>query len=97
MVCQVMRGLARNSPSKKHVFQMCSMWSLCQHTVQLQLEEAEAFLRAAGLDPAEVAKLSSSKDHKHKKSKKGHKHKDKQEKHKHKGKDRADKSPMFVD
>lgn len=65
--------------------------------MQLQLEEAEAFLRAAGLDPAEVAKLSSSKDHKHKKSKKGHKHKDKQEKHKDKGKDRPDKSPVFVD
>ncbi|KAL3144904.1 hypothetical protein ABBQ32_003414 [Trebouxia sp. C0010 RCD-2024] len=60
-----------------------------------KLEEAEAFLRAAGLDPAEVARLSSSKDHKHKKSKKGHKQKDKQEKHK--GRDRADKSPVFVD
>ena len=60
--------------------------------MQLQLEEAEAFLRAAGLDPAQVAKLSSNKDHKHKKSKQ----KDKQEKHKHKGKDRADKSPVFM-
>ena len=73
---------------------MCNMSSLCQHIVQLQLEEAEAFLRAAGLDPAEVAKLSSSKEHKHKKSKKGHKQKDRQEKHKHKGKD---KSPVSVD
>lgn len=52
-----------------------------------KLEEAEAFLRAAGLDPAEVAKLSSSKEHKHKKSKKSHKHKDKNAKHKHRQKD----------
>lgn len=52
-----------------------------------KLEEAEAFLRAAGLDPAEVAKLSSSRDHKHKKSKKSHKHKDKKAKHKHRQKD----------
>ncbi len=53
----------------------------------LQLEEAEAFLRAAGLDPAEVAKNSSNKEHKHKKSKKLHKHKDKSAKHKHRHKD----------
>jgi len=53
----------------------------------LQLEEAEAFLRAAGLDPTEVAKLSNSKEHKHKKSKKSHKHKDKKSKHKHRQKD----------
>ena len=65
--------------------------------VGLQLEEAEAFLRAAGLDPAEVAKLSSSKDHKHKKSKKGHKHKAKEEKHKHQHKHTADRSPVLVD
>ncbi len=55
--------------------------------VLLQLEEAEAFLRAAGLDPAEVAKLSSSTEHKHKKSKKSHKHKDKKSKYKHRQKD----------
>ena len=57
----------------------------------VQLREAEAFLRAAGLDPAQVAKLSSENEHKkHKKSKKSHKHSSKEGKHKHKHKDASD-------
>lgn len=52
-----------------------------------KLEQAEAFLRAAGLDPAQVAKLTQNKEHKHKKSKKSHKHKDKSENHKRKHKE----------
>lgn len=50
----------------------------------MQLREAEAFLRAAGLDPAEVAKVTSKSDHRHSKSKKSHKHSSKKAKHKHK-------------
>lgn len=53
----------------------------------MQLKEAEAFLRAAGLDPAEVAKQTGKSEHKHKKSKKSHKHSSKPGKHKHRQKD----------
>ena len=50
----------------------------------LQLQEAEALLRAAGLDPAQVAALAASpkmnrQKHKHSK-KKGEKHKKKSKK-----------------
>ena len=61
----------------------------------MQLREAEAFLRAAGLDPALIAKQTSNKDDKQKKSKKSHKHKkhsSKEPKHKHKQKDAVDDS-----
>ena len=94
-----MQGGFQVCSGAKKLASVCSVWhvELMSACCALPLEEAEAFLRAAGLDPAEVAKLGSSKDHKHKKSKKGHKHKDKQEKHKHSGKDRADKSPLSVD